>query len=44
MKLISLLNNISVDNSNKETIKSVAVQGLIEKMKKWKLRNLNKKL
>ena len=29
MKLISFLNNIKVDETNRETVKSVAVQGLI---------------
>ena len=49
MKLISLLNNISVDNSNRETIKSVAVQGLITRkikemeIDKFKIKNYNKK-
>ena len=49
MKLISLLNNISVDNSNRETIKSVAVQGLITRkikemeIEKFKIKNYNKK-
>jgi len=49
MKLISLLNNITVDNSNRETIKSVAVQGLITRkikemeIEKFKIKNYNKK-
>ena len=49
MELISLLNNITVDNSNKETIKSVAVQGLITRkikemeIEKFKIKNYNKK-
>tara|TARA_B100001175_G_C19479118_1_gene626083 strand:+ start:419 stop:1366 length:948 start_codon:yes stop_codon:yes gene_type:complete len=49
MRLISLLNNITVDNSNRETIKSVAVQGLINRrikeieIKKFKIENFNKK-
>ncbi len=49
MKLISLLNNITVDNSNRETIKSVAVQGLITRkikemeIEKFKVNNYNKK-
>ena len=49
MKLISLLNNIAVDSSNRETIKSVAVQGLITRkikeieIKKFKVKNFNKK-
>ena len=49
MELISLLNNITVDNSNKETVKSVAVQGLITRkikeieIEKFKIKNYNKK-
>ena len=49
MELISLLNNIIVDNSNRETIKSVAVQGLITRkikemeIEKFKIKNYNKK-
>jgi len=49
VKLISLLNNITVDNSNRETIKSVAVQGLITRkikemeIEKFKIKNYNKK-
>tara|TARA_A100001011_G_scaffold250572_1_gene258814 strand:- start:175 stop:1122 length:948 start_codon:yes stop_codon:yes gene_type:complete len=49
MELISLLNNITVDNSNRETIKSVAVQGLITRkikkmeIEKFKIKNYNKK-
>ena len=49
MELISILNNITVDNSNKETIKSVAVQGLITRkikemeIEKFKIKNYNKK-
>ncbi len=49
MKLISLLNNITVDSSNRETIKSVAVQGLITRkvkeieIKKFKIKNFSKK-
>ena len=49
MKLISLLNDIKVDETNKETIKSVAVQGLITRkikeieIKKFKIKNYNQK-
>ena len=49
MELISILNNIIVDNSNRETIKSVAVQGLITRkikeieIEKFKIKNYNKK-
>jgi len=49
MKLISLLNNITIDSSNRETIKSVAVQGLITRkikemeIEKFKIKNYNKK-
>ena len=48
MKLISLLNNIAVDSSNRETIKSVAVQGLITRkikeieINKFKIKQFNK--
>jgi len=49
MKLISFLNGIKVDETNRETIKSVAVQGLITRkikemeIKKLKIKNFNKK-
>ena len=49
MKLISFLNNITVDEKNRETIKSVAVQGLITRkikeieIKKMKIDNFNQK-
>ncbi len=48
MKLISFLNNIKVDESNKETVKSVAVQGLITRkikeieINKFKIKEFNK--
>ena len=48
MKLISFLNNIKVDNSNRETVKSVAVQGLITRkikeieINKFKIKEFNK--
>ena len=48
MKLISFLNNIKVDESNRETVKSVAVQGLITRkikeieINKFKIKEFNK--
>ena len=49
MKLISFLNNVKLDNSNRETFKSVAVQGLITRkikeieVDKFKIKQFNKK-
>ena len=48
MRLISILNNIKVDESNRETVKSVAVQGLITRkikeieIDKFKIKKFNK--
>jgi PPIC-type PPIASE domain. len=48
MRLISFLNNIKVDESNRETVKSVAVQGLITRkikeieINKFKIKQFNK--
>ena len=48
MRLISFLNNIKVDKSNRETVKSVAVQGLITRkikeieINKFKIKEFNK--
>ena len=48
MKLISFLNNIKVNESNRETVKSVAVQGLITRkikeieINKFKIKEFNK--
>ena len=48
MKLISFLNNIEVDESNRETVKSVAVKGLITRkikeieINKFKIKEFNK--
>ena len=47
MRLISFLNNIKVDESNRETVKSVAVQGLITRkikeieINKFKIKEFN---
>ncbi len=48
MRLISFLNNIKVDESNRETVKSVAVQGLITRkikeieINKFKIKEFNR--